>query len=68
MASPSRHDIECTGWQVECWGASGAVCARLLYRGERFGPDFEADSPRVLAARIARYLAEVAASVGERPQ
>lgn len=68
MRDPARHDIEATGWQVECWGSAASIKARLFYRGEQFGPVFEATSPRAIAARIARYLAEVAASLEERPQ
>lgn len=68
MVDGLRHAIECTGWQVECWGQSGAIRARLFYRGEQFGPEFEASSPRAIATCIARYLADVAASLEERPQ
>lgn len=68
MRDHVRHDIEASGWQVECWGTSSLIHARLFYRGEQFGPVFEARSSRAIAARLARYLAEVAASLEERPQ
>lgn len=68
MRDHVRHDIEASGWQVECWGTSARIRARLFYRGEQFGPEFEATSGRQIAARIARYLAEVAASLEDRPQ
>jgi hypothetical protein len=68
VADAIRHDIECTGWQVECWGDAGRIKARLFYRGDQFGPEFEARTPRAIAAAVARYLAEVAASLEGDPQ
>jgi hypothetical protein len=58
MSGLAVHRFSCAGseWEFDLAVGDGECLAYIYRRGERYGPEFKAETPAQLQARIARWL------------